>query len=134
MNVIIFGINQDTIKQELETLIFRHLHYANVIPVGSKQHLSEIFSQPLNQIDVLVSFIGTAKDINVLHALYPALNHIKLILVLHCCSTEMIQSGLRLLPSYVSYFDNDLIDIISVLKKIKEKKNGRHDSWTNLSA
>ncbi len=130
MNILLFGPDKGKRKQKLETLILSRLHDVNVRLADSRSHLLDIFSRPLNGIDVLVALIATPQDINVLYTLNTILNDIRLILVLCGHSPKILESGLKLSPSFISYHENDLMDIISMIKKMREKRNG--NLWPNI--
>jgi hypothetical protein len=100
--------------------------------LNSIKSFSQKLCQPLHGISVIVIIISSRDELRDFMALLSVLENIRVILILPDRGGETIALGLKLNPSFISYVDNDLMNIIDVLKKIqavtKEKKLCR-DLW-----
>ena len=122
MKMIIHSQSQNEIMNQLKELIECELPEIQVEMVASNLRLSKRLNRPLNNVSILVSCIESSNDITELRPLKPLFDNTKQILILPNRSREMMESGLQLGPSYMSYHDSNIMDILSVVRKIYQKR------------
>lgn len=127
MKMILYASGHHGGMEPLNKLIKTKVPDVHVESITSKQHLFERLSRPLNNISVLVSLASNTREINHLLSLNPLFDNTKLILILADRSRKMVNLGLQLSPSFISYSDSDYTDVLSVLKTIQKKQN--HDFY-----
>lgn len=125
MRIILYTNNHHGALEPLRKSIRAQVEDIQVESISSKRVLFEKLGRPLNNISVLVSLASSTVEINHLLSLNPLFDNTKLILILGDRSREMVNIGLQLTPSFISYSDSDFMDVISVLKTIQQKKKPR---------
>lgn len=120
--MIILSSRHCKIGEHLKKIIQDKLPGIEVEQVDSILNLSKKLTRPLNKISILVTFVDGSNDISNLISLRPLLDNTKQILILPDRSIEMMESGLQLAPSFISYDDSDLMNVFSVIKKIFQKQ------------
>ena len=122
MRMIIFSSSQREIGDRLKKLVQDTLPGIEVELVDSKSDLLKKLNRPLSNISIIVSVIGDSDDISSLISLKQLLDNSRQILILPDRSAQMMESGLKLEPSYISYHDSDLMHVFSVIKKIYKRQ------------
>lgn len=129
MKTILYTNGIEHIEKELKNSIHTQAPEIQVKIYNSIEQLSQTFRQPLNNVSVVILLI-TSKDelvkFNLMNALF---DNIRVILILPDRQKDMLALGLKLKTSFVSYIDNDLQDVVSVLRQIfkiskENKQNG----------
>ena len=104
--------------KNLGKLIQEQLPQIQIEAIDSAEGLSRLLCRPLNRISVIIIFVNCEEDLRGFLTLEPLFDNIRRILVLPERTTAMMAMGLQLNPSFISYWDSEFLDIISVLKKI----------------
>ena len=128
MKIIIHSDRPNKIKDQwdqFQNLIRSHLPDMELEALESNGHLYEKLGHPLHQVTVLISIVTNPDEIDHLLSLKPLLDNIKTILVLPPRSLGIMKSALRLTPTFITYYDSNAMDIISVLHKIYQNQKGR---------
>lgn len=89
--------------------------------VSSLEDLLATLCRPLNEISVVIAVPFPLQDLKDLVEMAPVFDRVRMILVLPERSQKLLALGTKLSPSFVTYRDNDVKDIISVLNKIKKR-------------
>ena len=119
MKLILYTGEKTDPGKTLEKLIQDQLPIIQMETLGSVDGLSRILCRPLNQISVIIIFVNCEEDLHGFLALTPLFDNIRRILILPGRAEGMVALGLQLNPCFITYLDNDFLDIISVLKKIR---------------
>ena len=131
MKIILCADDSEPLGKNLELLIQNQLSEIQIDTMNSISDLSRKLCRPLNRISVIVIFVRCENDIRKLLTLKSLFDNIRLILVLPDRTREMMGLGLQLNPCFISFLENDLLDIISVLEKIhggqRKQWNGRYE-------
>lgn len=122
MKMLIHASSRNKIVDHLTGLIQNNLPEIQVESVASDLHLTNILNRPLNNVTILISVVKTSSDIQKLNSLRPLFSNAKQILILPHRSRQMVESGLQMAPSYISYHDSNLKDVFSVVEKIYQKR------------
>ena len=126
MNVILFADSPQAMETTLEQLIQDELPKIKVETLDSIERISQKLRRPLNGISVIIIFIVSINQVEKFFSLKPFFDNTRLILILPDNDNRLMAKGLQLNPCFVSYLDDDPSDIISVLKKIEQRKKNRH--------
>ncbi len=122
MKLILYTGERKALGQNLEKLIQEQLPQIQIEAIDSAQGLSRLLCRPLNRISVIIIFVNCEEDLRGFLTLEPLLDNIRRILVLPERTTAMMAMGLQLNPSFISYWDSEFLDIISVLEKIYHRQ------------
>jgi len=120
MKTVLYANNMTKMGKRLENKIQEELPGIQLDILNSIEFLSQKLCQPLNRISVIVGLISSSNELMSFIALRALLENIRLILVLPDRGEKMTALGIQLNPSFISYADNNLNDIIAVLKKIQK--------------
>lgn len=108
--------------KNLGKLIQEQLPQIQIEAIDSAERLSRVLCRPLNMISVIIIIVNCEEDFRGIFSLEPLLDNIRLILVLPERTTAMMAMGLQLNPSFISYWDSEFLDIISVLERIYHRQ------------
>lgn len=83
--------------------------------------LSNMLCRPLNQVSVIVFLVSSRKELIEFNFMVPLFDNARIVLILPDRGEITRSLCFKLKPSFVSYADNDLNDVVAVLAQIHEK-------------
>ena len=124
MKIIIFGNTPNKQIGRLQRRVNDQLPDIRTKPIVSFEHLSRHLRKPLNRVSAIVMFLSSEEAIGHVLGLKALLHDTRLILVLTDHGDKALSMAVRLLPSFISYPEMGLNDILAVLEKILMKTTG----------
>jgi len=122
MKAILYTNTMEEPETGLGTIISEQIPGIRIKTMDSIKQLSQLLCQPLNGISVILIFIHSMDELEQFIDLTHFFDNIRLILVLPDRIKSTMALGLRLNPCFISYLDSDMKEIISVLKKIDQRR------------
>lgn len=130
MKIILYTNRINGLGKKLEKEIHHMLTQIELETLNSVKSLTQKLCQPLNRISVIVFIVSIRNELKDFMKLLTALENIRIILLLPDRSEKTVAMAVKLNPSFISYTDNRLIDIIEVLKKIQQVTKEKNYSET----
>ena len=121
MKTLFYTSNASKEKERFKIDIQHHIPFIIIETVNSIYQLQKSLMRPMNRISAAVLWVGHHSELTYLIELLPYFDNIRIIIILPDRSPDSMPLALRLMPSFISYADKDLDDIISVLKQINRK-------------
>lgn len=126
MKTILYMKRMEKIGTHLEQDILKHVPQINIERHHSLEQLSQLLRQPLNKVSVVILIIASKEELTQISLMNPLFENSRIILILPDREKRTLSSCLELKPSFISFIDSDLKDVVSVLgqihKKAKEKR------------
>lgn len=123
MKIILHAYHNSETITHLRDLVEEHMPEVQIVLTESQLQLHDKLCRPLNNCSVLIALVDNSENVNALLHLKPLFEAMKLILVLHKTVNEIREPLILLEPTCTMFSDNNFMDIISVLKRIKQKQN-----------
>ena len=123
MKIILYRKEKENYGNKLEKLIDSDLPELNICVINSIDRLAQFLRQPMQNVFIAVLIPPSRVELVDLTGMAALFDNVRVILVLPDRSRDTRAMGLTLSTSFVSYVDNDVKDVISVLQHII-KKNG----------
>ncbi len=118
MKLLLFGdISNEQIRR-LQRLVNNQLPGIHVKPIISFENLLRHLRKPLHRVAAIVMFLSSEEAIGQVLGLKALLRDTRLILVLTDNDKKTLSMALQLNPSFISYLEMGVNDILSVLRKI----------------
>jgi hypothetical protein len=128
MKTVVYANKENTVDRDLIHMIQTRLTGIEIITTHSLVDLSQMLRQPLHSLAVIVLVIESKKELDALNQMIPLFDNSRIIAVLPDRGKTILSLCLQLRPSFFSYCDTDLTDIVSVLEKIqKNSKEMKHN-------
>lgn len=125
MRVILHSSVTDTVVTGLKTEIGCQLPGLLIETTPSLAELTCRLCRPLSGISVVIIHVRSVEELELLTVLTDILDAIRLVLILPDRSSSTTALSLRLNPSFISYPDTCLFDVIAVLQKLNQKEARR---------
>ncbi len=116
----IFYVNKKEICQNLINVVQTQLTGIRIKTCHSITDLSHMLRKPLHQVSVLILFIASKTELKELNLMTSLFDNIRIILILPDMKKNTVSLCIGLKPSFISYVDADLMNIVSVLKQIQK--------------
>jgi hypothetical protein len=120
MKTVVYANKENTVARDLIHRIQTLLTGIEIITTYSLVDLSQMLRQPLHSLAVIVLVIESKKELDGLNQMIPLFDNSRIIAVLPDRGKTILSLCLQMRPSFFSYCDTDLTDIISVLEKIQK--------------
>jgi hypothetical protein len=120
MKTVVYANKENTVARDLIHRIQTLLTGIEIITIYSLVDLSQMLRQPLHSLAVIVLVIESKKELDGLNQMIPLFDNSRIIAVLPDRGKTILSLCLQMRPSFFSYCDTDLTDIISVLEKIQK--------------
>lgn len=118
MHLLFYTPVSEGIGEQLQKMIEGLVPKNNVEVCRSIEGLSRRLRQPANELPIAVLLAATRGDLLELLSIRDLLYDIRIILVLPDRDEDTIAKGHMLRPRFLSYTDNDFVDVCSVLGKM----------------
>lgn len=112
--------NKKEINRNLINIVQTQLTGIRIRICHSITDLSHLLRQPLHQVSVLILFIASREELKELNLMTTLFDNIRILLILPDSEKSTVSLCLALKPSFISYVDDDFMDIVSVLKQIQK--------------
>jgi len=129
MKTVLYANGLKTLGKKLKSLIHAQISGTQIESCNSIEHISKILRQPLNNVSVVILLIASMEELVQVNSMQTLFDNIRVILILPDRIKDTIALGFKLKTSFISYVDNDLQDVASVLGQIKK---GEQVKWLNL--
>ncbi|MCA1784345.1 MAG: hypothetical protein LC657_00015 [Desulfobacteraceae bacterium] len=97
----------------------------DIIVSDSIEKINVTLCRPLHEISVIILPIASTSELAAFQNLNPVFEKSRVILILPDRNPETLAKSIRIKSSFITYFDNDIQDIASVLKKLMGKSKKR---------
>ncbi len=121
MKIVLHTSPWDKSGKTLESLIRNRIPGVHTLISNDLGQLKSQLCRPMNRISAVVGVTSSVQDLDRLLTMKSLFQDTKLILILPRPQKPDMASALELNPSFISYHDRPLDDILLVLTKIKEK-------------
>ena len=121
MKTVLYANEIDTIGDILKTTIHAQIPEIQVKSCNSTADIFRLLRQPLNNLSVVILVIASRNELIEFNLMSPLFDDMRIILILPDRKKQTLALGVKLKPSFVSYDDSNLQDIVSVLKQILKK-------------
>ncbi len=121
MKTVLYADSIDNTGKRVENIIHTQVPRIQVKTCNSINLFSELFRQPLNNISVAILLITSKDELVQFNLIKTFLDNIRVILILPDRQKNTLALGHKLKTSFISYVDNDLQGVVSVLEQIQRK-------------
>lgn len=126
----IYGDKMKTPGIHLQRIIQTQAPDISLETIDSITGLSQRLCQPAHKISVTILIVESEEELIGLGSLATLFDDIRVILILWDRQKTLLTWANNLRPSYISYVDSDLNDVILVLKQIQKHRNKqRINDW-----
>ncbi len=122
MKTIIYTDSLNDFGQKLINITREKIKATEAQVCNSVRELSNFLCRPLNKISVVILLINSDDELIQFISMNKLFDNIKVILILPDRNPQTLALALKFKTSFISYLDNDLQDVISVLEKIFSKR------------
>ena len=122
MKIILHAQDNCELRDQLKLQIESVFSESQIILTTAIQQLSDALCRPLHNISVVIALIIDAQSPRLLSPLMPLFENIKLILLFRERSDGAWKAALHLEPLCTGFSGDGFQDVISVLKRIEEKR------------
>lgn len=122
MKILLFAESDAHQAMTLEKRILAGMPGTDIVRIAHRDSLGKQLSRPMNAIAVVLIFVPSVLLLKHLAELRAVLDNKKLILILPENSKAETTISLELAPSFITYKDRDLTDVILVLNQIRQKQ------------
>ncbi len=121
IKIILYRKEKDAYSTELEKLIRSDLPELNINEFNSIDRLSQFLRQPLQNVFIAVLIPSSGAELADFIGMATLFDNVRVILILPDRSADTRALGLTLSISFISYVDNSVKDVLSVLQHIINK-------------
>ncbi|WP_419659613.1 hypothetical protein [Desulfosarcina variabilis] len=118
MKLLLFGDTPTGQIRRLQSLVNDHLPGIQTQTIISFEHLLQHLRKPLNRTEAIVMFLSSQEAIGQALGLKPFLYDTRRILVLPNNYQTTFSMAVHLIPSFITYPEMGLNDILAVLERI----------------
>ncbi len=122
MNILLYTADLKDVGDHLKESIQSQFREARVNIHPIMDDIIGVLRKPLNNVSVVILMIAGKDELSQLEFMNSLFDNIRIILILPDRRKDTLSLGLKLKPSFISYIDNDLQDITSVLGQILKQK------------
>jgi len=118
MNVLVYTKYMSETEKRLQEVIQVHVPGANIEICSTIDSLSRRLKMPENDQMIAVLLLASRKDLFEMLSICDLLREIRIIIILPDRDEDTIANGHKLHPRFLSYIDNDFMDVAAVLGKM----------------
>ena len=127
MKLLLYAYPNCPRASKLEMMIRAELNHISIIHPANTKALRHHLKQPMNRISIVLAFVSSRKILETLMTMSDLFEDKKLILILPATEKLLLSKSLELTPSYISYQEQDLRDVLLVINHISMKQAaGQH--------
>ncbi len=125
IKILLYKNSREKIGERINTMLQDHFPKLDIIVSDSIQEISSTLCRPLHEISVIILPIASTFELAAFQNLNPIFEKSRVILILPDRDVETLAKAIRIKSSFITYFDNDIKDIASVLEKLMRKSKKR---------
>ncbi len=121
IKILLYRNSREKIGERINSLIRDRFPQLDIIVSDSIQEISSTLCRPLHEISVIILPIASTFELAAFQNLNSVFEKSRVILILPDRDVETLAKAIRIKSSFITYFDNDIKDIASVLEKLMKK-------------